>query len=249
MSLIDSISKQKSTNSQKWRTLVAVIFFLCGVCAVLLGSHHLSSVIEVPNCINFVDEQLEENIVQTRNENEVDQIVNSFGKIQVEIQGAVKNPGAYWLKSDTRLGELIEVAGGLTENADQEYFKKHLNMSQKLSDEQKITIPTKESKELAELLRDYCVNLKQIEENVKIENDAQDNQSETEEAGIETSSNQNCISINYASSTDLQKLTGVGEKTAELIIESRPYSKVSELLNVKGIGEATLEKIEKEICL
>lgn len=249
MSPIDSISKQNCTNSQKWRTLVAVIFFVCGVFAVLLGAHHLSSVIEVPSCVNFVDEQFEEDITQARDENEIDQIVNSFGKIQVEIQGAVKTPGAYWLKSDTRLGELIEIAGGLTENADQEYFKKHLNMSQKLSDEQKIAIPTKENKELDELLRDYCVNLKDLETNMKIINSTQDYLSETEGVGIEISSNQNCISINYASSTDLQKLNGVGEKTAELIIEARPYSKISELLNVKGIGETTLEKIENEICL
>lgn len=58
-----------------------------------------------------------------------------------------------------------------------------------------------------------------------------------------------CISINNASSEQLQTLTGVGPSTATKIIEGRPYANINDLLNVSGIGTVTLEKLEPHICL
>lgn len=251
MSLIDSISKKNCANSQKWRTFVAIIMFLCGIGTLLLGIYYLSEITEVPNCVNLVDEQLM-NIDDLNNETDsekeqVEQIVNNFGKIQVEIRGEVNIPGTYWISSDSRLGEIVELAGGLTSGADQEYVEKQLNLSQKLKDEQKILIPKKEEKELEELLNEFCMNNQELAEvsNVK-KNEEIELSAENKESVL---AGEECISINYASASELQNLTGVGEKTAQLIIEGRPYSKMSDLTNVKGIGETTLEKLENEICL
>ncbi|POM61787.1 hypothetical protein PHPALM_29147 [Phytophthora palmivora] len=44
------------------------------------------------------------------------------------------------------------------------------------------------------------------------------------------------MDLNTATPHDLQQLTGVGCVTARLIIESRPFSSVEDLLRVKGIG-------------
>jgi competence protein ComEA len=57
------------------------------------------------------------------------------------------------------------------------------------------------------------------------------------------------ISVNSASATLLDTLPGVGPATAQHIIEGRPYSSLEDLLEVKGIGEKTLEKLRPFITL
>ena len=55
------------------------------------------------------------------------------------------------------------------------------------------------------------------------------------------------ININTASATELQRLPGVGAKTAGRVIEYRqkngPFKKVEELMNVQGIGEKSFLKL------
>lgn len=57
------------------------------------------------------------------------------------------------------------------------------------------------------------------------------------------------ININTAGITELVKLPGIGEKTAEKIIELRTdrgkFKRLEELMDVKGIGEAKFNKIKK----
>lgn len=57
------------------------------------------------------------------------------------------------------------------------------------------------------------------------------------------------ININTARINELVKLPGIGEKTAEKIIQLRnergKFKRVDELLDVKGIGEAKFNKIRK----
>lgn len=55
------------------------------------------------------------------------------------------------------------------------------------------------------------------------------------------------IDINSASETLLTSLPGVGAKTAQRIIEGRPYESVDDLLNVDGIGEKTLAGLRGRI--
>lgn len=61
------------------------------------------------------------------------------------------------------------------------------------------------------------------------------------------------ININTASVRGLQKINGIGSVRAEAIVAYREehgeFSSVDELLNIRGIGEATLEKIRDQITL
>lgn len=60
------------------------------------------------------------------------------------------------------------------------------------------------------------------------------------------------ININTADASELMKLKGVGEKTAEKIIEYRvqtPFEKPEDIMNVKGIGEKKFEDIKDYICV
>ena len=68
------------------------------------------------------------------------------------------------------------------------------------------------------------------------------------EAGSEV----NIVNINTASAEELMSLNGIGEKTAEAIIEYRkstPFEKPEEIMNVKGIGEKKYENIKNSICV
>lgn len=61
------------------------------------------------------------------------------------------------------------------------------------------------------------------------------------------------IDINTADSEALQELSGIGPALAERIIAYReehgPFTAIEDLLEVKGIGEATLEEFRQEITL
>ncbi len=57
------------------------------------------------------------------------------------------------------------------------------------------------------------------------------------------------INLNTAGLNDLVKLPGIGEKTAEKIIQLRNerggFKRIQELMDVKGIGEVKFNKIKK----
>ena len=64
---------------------------------------------------------------------------------------------------------------------------------------------------------------------------------------------QNKININTADKNELTKITGIGPSKAEKIIAFREkngrFEKKEDLLQVKGIGEKTLEKLSDQITL
>jgi competence protein ComEA len=59
-----------------------------------------------------------------------------------------------------------------------------------------------------------------------------------------TATGENRLSLNTATERELDLLIpGVGPSTAAKIVAARPFSSVDDLLDVSGIGPATLEKI------
>ena len=67
--------------------------------------------------------------------------------------------------------------------------------------------------------------------------------------GQPSDSDRATIDLNTADGPALESLPGVGPRTAELIIEYRTevggFKKVEELMNVRGIGEATFLRIRE----
>ena len=63
---------------------------------------------------------------------------------------------------------------------------------------------------------------------------------------IYASCEENQINIDTATATALDALKGIGPVKAEAIIGSRPFDNVDGLINVKGIGEITLNNIKEQ---
>jgi competence protein ComEA len=140
--------------------------------------------------------------------------------ITVDIEGAVMEPGIYTIPFGTRVGELIDRAGGLSKDANSDVIARTLNKAQVLQDSDKLYISTIDEKS-----------------NIHGSGVANFNQSESK------------ININTASSEVLESLQGVGDKTAEKIIDNRPYSSIEDLKNKKVMGEAVFEKIKSSISV
>ena len=158
------------------------------------------------------------------------QAQNKENKIIVHLSGAVREAGVYELNENARLIDLIEAAGGLDENADLE----KVNLAEALFDGEKIIIP--------EIIKEDKNNLSNSK-----------NSSIQKTNGFLEEKNSDLININKASQLELEELSGIGPGKSAAIIKYRNnngiFRKKEDLINVSGIGEKTLEKIEEKISL
>jgi competence protein ComEA len=71
--------------------------------------------------------------------------------------------------------------------------------------------------------------------------------------GAAPGSSSGLVNINSASATELETLSGIGEVLAGTIVEYRdqngPFASVDDLLDVSGIGPATLEEIRDQVTV
>lgn len=162
---------------------------------------------------------------------------------QVDIKGEIISPGIYKLKESSRVIDVINAAGGLTENANTSV----INLSKKIIDEMVIIVysnaQVEEFSKTKEIENQVIENCNQIDEN-SLKNDAC--------IGNNNSLNQtNKISINNASLEELMTIPGIGESKAKSIIDYRnmngPFNTIEDITNVSGIGENVFAEIKEYI--
>ncbi len=191
--------------------------------------------------------QLEEEIIKTEeNILEEEKIVSEI--VKVDIKGAVKNPGVYEVEENSRVSDVIDISGGLTNEADTSV----INLSKNVIDEMVIIIYTKDE---IEEMKKGSTSIKYIEKECicpKLENDACIENSIDNVLDNNSSSTNGKISLNNASLDELMTLDGIGEKKAQAIIEYRKkhsFKSIEEILEVDGIGTATYEKIKDRLTI
>ena len=140
--------------------------------------------------------------------------------LSVDVSGAVEKPGVYKLSSNSRIQDALVEAGGLSYEADRDWVAKHTNLAAKLIDGTKVYIPSKE--EVNQTRADPNQILSSI---VSVQG----------------------ININTASEAELDQLPGIGEVTAQKIINQRPYTEINELLSKKIVNQSTFNKIKEQI--
>ena len=168
-----------------------------------------------------------ENIVEENNIEDISE-KNKEEYIYVHITGEVINPGVIAVKEGDRIKDIVEKAGGFTEEAD----TVKVNLAYKVSDGQKINIPNINN------------NNEDNSNNYILEGSGEDIVEETKESNKK-------ININTATQSELESLTGIGPSTASKIIEYRKsngkFKNIEEIKNVSGIGDEKYKKIQNEI--
>ena len=171
----------------------------------------------------------------------------SDDRMLVHVSGAVNKEGLVELKVDSRVSDAIEKAGGVREDA----YLDDINLAYKLEDGMKIHIPMKEEKEKENNNVDNNNNLEDLTQKyTTTSSGVSSNKEETEET---TTKQGEKVNINKATQAQLETLTGIGPSTATKIISYRKkkgkFTKIEDIKQVSGIGEAKFEKIKDFICV
>ncbi|MFQ5857677.1 MAG: helix-hairpin-helix domain-containing protein [Anaerolineae bacterium] len=147
--------------------------------------------------------------------------------LAVYVTGAVNDPGVYTLPADSRVEQAVEAAGGFADDA----VEAGINLALSLVDGQQIHVPRAgEIVTSAPAVVGSVANVSSVAR---------------QPAGL--------ININVASLEQLTQLPGVGPAIAGRIIEYRqsngPFRTIEDIKQVKGIGDATFEKLKDLIIV
>ncbi|MCD7921704.1 MAG: helix-hairpin-helix domain-containing protein [Clostridiales bacterium] len=144
------------------------------------------------------------------------------------ICGAVQNPGVYELPNSARIYQLVEMAGGLTADADEQ----SVNLAQFLEDGEMVWIPTEEESVAGATAPQQAAD-----------------EVSSEDAGDDSGK----VNINTADVSELTTLNGIGETKAAAIVawreEHGSFQSIEEIMLVSGIAEGTYEKIREYITV
>lgn len=173
--------------------------------------------------ISEEESQAEQQIEETEQE----ETKKETEEIIIHIAGAVQKEGILKMEEGSRVADAIEKAGGLKENAS----TKNVNLAYMIEDGQKIYIPTIEEDQ---------------EDEIAVITSGEFGENETKEKS-------KIVNINTATIDELQEIPGIGESTAQKIItyrkENGKFTKIEDLKNVSGIGEAKFNQMKEYISI
>ncbi|MCL4218623.1 MAG: helix-hairpin-helix domain-containing protein [Candidatus Hydrogenedentes bacterium] len=173
----------------------------------------------------------------------------------IYVRGAVKRPGVYTAERGWRLQELLDAAGGATEDAN----LTDINLAAELIDGSTLTIPYGRRAEVEQgkltvrggqaasalNLPHYTVSGWRPAAPVLITN-VRAPQPPASAAPSATEGTTGRLDLNTATQAQLESLPGIGPVLATEIMnyrQLRPYTSVEDLNDVSGIGEKRLEAI------
>lgn len=172
---------------------------------------------------------------------------NGDRKIYIDIQGAVNIPGVYELQSGQRISDALVLAGELSPKADKKWVSQNINRAVILQDGDKIYIPslgeatptpapptTSQPTALTNMNLGYLPGSPTASSSSLMP---------SESHGVGDAK----ISLNHATSTELDALPGIGTVRAQKIIQGRPYQKTEDLVERKIIYRSLYDQIKNQI--
>ncbi|MEK9169409.1 MAG: helix-hairpin-helix domain-containing protein [Patescibacteria group bacterium] len=159
--------------------------------------------------------------------------------IFIDASGAVKKPNLYQVNYGARIKEVIDKAGGLSDDADVIFFNRNFNLARIVTDQEKIYVPS-----IAEINNGIFIQ-NQLTLDYVLPSTSNISIAPT----TDTQTDNQLISLNSATIEELDQLPGIGQVTANKIITNRPYSTLEELLTKKVVNKNVFEKIKTLISL
>ena len=139
--------------------------------------------------------------------------------LRVYVSGAVQRPDVYLLSPQSIVKDALIAAGGATADADLE----RINLAVQLVDQQQVYVPRK---------GEQAPPLTSPRDSVPFSS---------------------IVNINTATVEELDTLPGIGPAIAQRIVDYRTeygdFANIEDLMNVKGIGEATFAKFKDVITV
>ncbi|GAA1484822.1 ComEA family DNA-binding protein [Brachybacterium fresconis] len=158
---------------------------------------------------------------------------SSPAELVVHVSGAVSSPGVVRLPAGSRVDDALRAAGGPDEDAE----LSAVNLARPVDDGEQIYVPRPGEEPPASARDPGGAESAESAAGAASGSGAGDG---AEDAGAP-------IDLNTADATELEALPGVGPAIAQRIVEHRekngPFASVDALLEVSGIGPATLEEI------
>ena len=207
--------------------IITIIIFIV---SIFLYKQKSSNAFKEEYMTEIFEEESNDNMEYTETLEEDTTIINEDSidrnKIIVEIKGEVAKPDVYQLEEGSIIKDLIDMAGGVTEEAD----LSRINRAEELLNHELIIIG----------------NINDETESSVVQNNSTYSSNGNNSDKVST-----LININTADLEQLKEITGIGNIKAQSIIDYREanggFKSLEELKNVDGIGEKTFEKIKNNI--
>lgn len=182
-------------------------------------------------------------------------------EIKIDLAGAINKPGVYVLPAGSRLQDALALGGGFVNEVSSLWVSKNLNLSQNISDGEKIYIPfewdvvgllgeggvkvlnigviseSKQAKAVASVIG-------QVTGSTDAGQTSQSSASATSGGNSSQSSTNNLVNVNTATSADLDKLPGIGPAFAGRVVENRPYADFVEFKEKSGLSANLAESLK-----
>jgi len=187
-------------------------------------------------------------------------------RITICVSGAVVNPGIYQIAKGSRARQAIELAGGVTEEADMD----RVNLAQLCKDGGHVKVPRLPQTRLKQKRAEAC-GLSGSDASVKSSDGYTDLYRPDSLSGADMDAVRGAVKdisilqngkggrkrdllihLGSADEAELEKLPGVGESTARRIVmyrEQHGFRCIEDIMKVSGIGVAKFAKMKPYLAL
>jgi competence protein ComEA len=218
--------------------VVIVIATLLGITGYMIIKHDRKIIIEAKEDDTSAQEVVSSGRQDETKPAQVEEEKKEVEKIKVYIVGCVNKPGIVTLQKGQLVADAIEAAGGYTPEAD----INNINLVYQLKENVMLHIKSKD-----ETLEESSAG--QAGKGITIIND----DTGVIVGGTSQSKNPGKININTASVGELDTLPGIGEATAQDIIDYRekngPFKDIKDIMNVPRIKDSRFNSIKDFITV
>ncbi|MGN2370435.1 competence protein ComEA [Clostridium botulinum] len=194
--------------------IIAILVIMLIVCLFTYIKSGKDKLVKNDNTSIFVEEE-------NKNINEDEKIEKLKDKnIVVEIKGEVKKPDVYELNDESIVKDVIEIAGGLTEEAD----ISNINRAQKLKNHELI----------------YIHNKSEVKDNVSYAQNTVTTSNNSGKININCAQLEELKNLNGIGEAKAKRIIEYRENIGA-------FNSIEDIKNIDGIGEKSFEKLKDQI--